>query len=72
MNATVVSMPAGSAISLLTGVVDQVNPALGIAVVSGVTVDYTSLLSNGVAPRVGQKVSVSGRVYGGRGMVAEP
>ena len=72
VDAVVVAAAPGMASSYLTGIVDEVNLAMGTAVVSGVTVDYTALLGNGVAPRVGQKVSVEGRVYSGRGMVAEP
>ncbi|MDH5215589.1 MAG: hypothetical protein OEY04_15430, partial [Gammaproteobacteria bacterium] len=51
--------------SFLRGVVDEVNTSIGTAVVSGVTVDYTALLSNGSAPSVGEVVSVRGRTYGG-------
>jgi hypothetical protein len=67
----VVSIAAGNAGSFLTGIVDQVNATLGIAVVSGVAVNYNALLSDGAAPEVGQRVAVSGRVYNGIGMVAE-
>jgi len=52
--------------------VDEVNLAIGTAVVSGVTVDYTGLLGNGIAPNVGQTISVSGYVYGGVGLIAAP
>ena len=72
IDAVVTPVPPGMPTSFLTGIVDNVNLAFGIAVVSGVTVDYTALLGNGVAPVVGQKLSIGGRVYGGRGMVAEP
>ena len=47
------------------------NLAFGRAVVSGVTVDYNALLSNGRAPSVGDTVSVTGRAYGGL-IVADP
>ena len=67
----VIAVAAGYAGSFLTGIVDDVNSTLGIAVVSGVAVNYTALLGDGVAPSVGQRVSVSGRVYNGIGMVAE-
>jgi len=58
--------------AFLTGYVDEVNQSMGIAVVSGIAVDYTALLSDGAAPRVGERMSFSGRVYSGRGLVAEP
>jgi hypothetical protein len=67
----VIAVAAGNAGSFLTGIVDQVNPTLGIAVVSGVAVNYTALLADGAEPVVGQRVSVSGRVYNGIGLVAE-
>ncbi len=57
--------------SYLRGMVDKVNLALGIAVVSGMTVDYSALLSNGSAPSVGDIVGVTGRSYGGLN-VADP
>ena len=57
--------------SYLRGLVDEVNLAFGRAVVSGVTVDYNALLSNGRAPSVGDTVGVTGLVYGGL-MVADP
>jgi hypothetical protein len=72
VDAVVVAAASGMPASYLTGIVDEVNLVLGTAVVSGVTVDYTALLGDGVAPRIGQKISVAGPVYRGRGMVAEP
>jgi hypothetical protein len=72
VNATVVSIAAVDR-AFLRGTVDAVNPVLGTAVVSGVNVDYTSLLSSGGAPGVGDVVAVQGRVYNGGGLlVAEP
>jgi hypothetical protein len=43
--------------------VDEVNTSIGMAVISGVSVDYNALLSNGSAPQVGDVVSVIGRAY---------
>ena len=71
VNSFVVSAAPGMPASFLTGVVDQVDMAFGTAVVSGVTVDYTALLGNGIAPTVGQTVSFTGWVYGARGLIAE-
>ncbi len=59
--------------SFLTGLVDSVDHEKGLAVVSGMTVDYTALLASGSAPSVGDQVSVTGREYGSLGMlVADP
>ena len=59
--------------AFLTGFVDSVDFANGIAMVSGMAVDYTALLSDGRAPSVGDMVSISGRSYGDRGLlVADP
>jgi len=59
--------------SFLRGTVDAVDAAMGRAVVSGITVDYTAMLSSGSAPSVGDRVAVSGRSYRGLGLlVAEP
>ena len=55
--------------SFLRGVVDEVNLATGRAVVSGIDVDYTSMLANDRAPKVGQLMSVSGRLYQGVGLL---
>ena len=67
--------PAGvdaGAQDFLRGTVDSVDASLGVAVVSGVVVDYTSTLANGAAPEVGQELAVSGRNYRGLGvLVAE-
>ena len=60
-----------SGANYLRGVVDEVNLAVGLAVVSGVTVDYNALMSNGSAPRVGDTMAVTGRSYSGL-LVAEP
>ena len=70
-DSTVMPMPGGNGRSLLTGIVDSVNPSLGRAIVGGVSVDYTATLSNGATPRVGQQLSVTGRVYGRRGLVTD-
>ena len=44
-----------------------------MAMVSGIAVDYTALMSDGFAPNVGDMLSVAGRDYAGLGMlVAEP
>ena len=49
------------------------DPSNGIAMVSGKAVDYNALLSDGVAPKVGDMVSIGGRDYGDAGMlVADP
>ncbi|NNE59285.1 MAG: hypothetical protein HKN35_00125 [Woeseia sp.] len=59
--------------SFLQGVVDSVDAAMGRAVVNGVTVDYTALLSDGAAPQLGDEFALSGRSYRGLGLlVAEP
>ena len=72
VNASVVRV-AGGDLSYLRGVVDEVNRATGRAVVSGVTVDYNALLSNGQAPNVGDEVAVTGRAYKELGLlVAQP
>jgi hypothetical protein len=72
VNASVVPV-AGSDLSYLRGVVDEVNAAAGRAVISGVTVDYNALLSNGRAPNVGDEVAVTGRAYKELGLlVAQP
>ncbi|MEX2124238.1 MAG: hypothetical protein WD795_10120, partial [Woeseia sp.] len=72
VNATVVPVSGGD-LSYLRGIVDDVNRATGRAVVSGITVDYNALLSNGRAPSVGDEVAVTGRVYREFGlMVAQP
>jgi hypothetical protein len=64
---------AASGASYLTGIVDSVDQASGKAVVSGLTVDYNALLSNGWAMSVGDEVSVTGYHYGDLGvMVADP
>ena len=59
--------------SFLTGFVDSVDYSNGIALVSGMAVDYNALLSVGAAPGVGDMVSVTGRDYGDLGiLVADP
>ena len=59
--------------SYLTGFVDSVDYDAGVALISGVAVNYTALLSNGLAPSVGDMVSVAGREYADLGiMVADP
>ena len=59
--------------SFLTGFVDSVDHSRGLAVVSGMTVDYNALLSNGFAPNVGDMLSVTGRDYAGMGvLIADP
>jgi hypothetical protein len=53
--------------------VDSVDYAKGLAVVSGMTVDYNALLSSGAAPSVGDMVSITGRDYAGMSvLVADP
>ncbi len=72
VNASVVPA-AASGVSYLRGIVDSVDAGVGRAVVSGVNVDYNALLSRGVAPSVGDEVAISGRSYGGLGLlVAQP
>jgi len=62
-----------SGLSFLTGFVDAVDYSKGIALVSGMAVDYNALLSVGSAPSVGDMVSVTGRNYGDLGvLVADP
>jgi hypothetical protein len=68
VNASVVPV-AGSDLSYLRGVVDEVNAATGLAVVSGVTVNFTEWLSNGHAPSVGDEVAVTGRAYAELGLL---
>jgi len=59
--------------SYLTGFVDSVDESMGLAVVSGMTVNYSSLLSLGYSPSVGDQVSVTGREYSDLGLfVADP
>ena len=71
VGAQVIPVSAGGGASYLRGIVDEVNLAFGLAVVSGVTVDYNAMLSGGGAPRVGDEVGVVGRSYGGM-IVADP
>ncbi len=72
-SASVVARSDVRGVSYLTGVVDSVDAGKGTAVVSGMSVDYTSLLSNGSAPSVGDMISVTGREYKGAGLlVADP
>ena len=72
VGATVVPV-VNRGVSYLRGLVDQVDSGTGRAVVSGVTVDYTALLSSGVAPSVGDEVAVMGRSYKELGLlVAQP
>jgi hypothetical protein len=62
-----------SGASYLTGIVDSVDRGMGVAMVSGKAVSYTALLANGVAPSVGDMVSITGRDYGDSGLlVADP
>jgi hypothetical protein len=50
-----------------------VDSSKGLAVVSGMTVDYNALLSTGYSPSVGDQVSVTGRAYRDIGvLVADP
>jgi hypothetical protein len=59
--------------SYLTGFVDSVDHSKGLAIVSGMTVDYNALLSVGYTPSVGDQVSVTGRAYADAGLlVADP
>ena len=62
-----------SGASYLTGIVDSVDSAKGVAMVSGVAVDYTGLLASGSAPAIGDMVSVGGYSYGDSSLlVADP
>ncbi len=77
VNATVIDSDlagfAANSPSYLNGFVDEVDSVTGKAVVSGLLVDYTALLSSGWAPSVGDEVAVTGYHYGDLGMlVAEP
>ena len=59
--------------SYLTGFVDSVDYSKGMAMVSGMAVDYTAWLSSGSAPKVGDVLSVTGRDYSGLNvLVADP
>jgi hypothetical protein len=72
MDGSVAGISASSG-SYLTGFVDSVDQSKGLAVVSGMTVDYNALLSVGYTPDVGDQVSVTGRAYGDVGLlVADP
>ena len=72
MDGSVAGISADSG-SYLTGFVDSVDQSMGLAVVSGVTVDYNALLSSGYLPSVGDQVSVTGRAYRDIGLlVADP
>ena len=71
VDTAVVAVEADSS-DYLRGTVDEVDASRGVAVISGVSVDYSALLSNGQAPEVGDEYAVSGRNYGALGlMVAE-
>lgn len=55
------------------GTVDAVDSVLGIAIVSGITVDYTGLLATRPAPMVGEVVALKGKNYRNLGLfVAQP
>ena len=73
VDTSVVSIaPAGvdaGASDFLRGTVDAVDRTLGIAVISGVTVNYTNMLSVGDAPSVGREFAVSGRNYRSLGLL---
>lgn len=57
----------------LKGTVDAVDEVMGVAVVSGVTVDYTALLAARPAPVVGEVVALKGKRYRNLGLfVAVP
>jgi len=59
--------------SYLTGFVDSVDESMGLAVISGMSVNYSALLSLGYSPSVGDQVSVTGREYSDLGLlVADP
>jgi hypothetical protein len=59
--------------SYLTGIVDAVDSSKGMAMVSGIAVDYNGLLSSGATPSIGDMVSVGGYSYGDSGLlVADP
>jgi hypothetical protein len=59
--------------SYLRGIVDTVDLTNGLAVISGMTVNYSNLLSNDGALQVGSEVSVVGWSYSGLGLlVADP
>ena len=55
--------------NFLRGMVDEIDAANGRAVVSGVDVDYTSMLASDIAPKVGDVMSVSGRMHQGVGLL---
>ena len=55
--------------NFLRGVVDEVDASTGRAVVSGIEVDYTSMLATGNAPAVGEMMTVSGRMHRGVGLL---
>ncbi|MDH5263014.1 MAG: hypothetical protein OEX74_16565, partial [Gammaproteobacteria bacterium] len=57
----------------LRGTVDSVDSVRGLAVVGGMSVDYTAMLAGGSTPRVGQAFAVIGRNYRDLGvLVADP
>jgi len=59
--------------SYLTGFVDSVDYSKGMAMVSGMAVDYNAWLSSGSAPSVGDIVSITGRDYDGINvLIADP
>ena len=44
-----------------------------MAVIGGMTVDYTAMLSNGRAPQIGDEIAVTGRNYRDLGLlIASP
>ena len=47
----------------LRGIVDAVDTRFGMAVIGGMTVDYSAMLSNGRAPQIGDEIAVTGRNY---------
>ena len=59
--------------SYLTGFVDSIDYSKGMAMVSGMAVDYTAWLSSGSAPSVGDMISVTGRDYASMNvLIADP
>jgi hypothetical protein len=60
----------GATVVFLSGTVQQVDQAVGRAVVNGLTVDLTSAMSDGVlSPALGRKLQITGTQPVSRGMV---
>ncbi|NOX70278.1 MAG: hypothetical protein GXP15_13900 [Gammaproteobacteria bacterium] len=57
----------------LRGIVDSVDAKFGVAVIGGMTVDYTAMLSSSGTPQIGDEIAIQGRNYRDLGrLVASP